>query len=173
MKSLKLLFSLVLFCSLGMLTACFSDDPSKEEPIDQLPPLTTTGERTFGALINNKAYIAKGVSQVRAFYQGGGVQISANVDTSTEDWELEFLIKSLIQPNMKYILNSNHTGTFEEQIKNCEYITGDTYVGKINIIHLDEKNFIMSGTFEFDAWDDDYQEVIHVTDGRFDLKYSP
>ncbi len=173
MELLKLPFTLLLFCSLGMLTACFSDDPSKKEPIEQLPPLTTTGERTFGALVNGEAFVVRITHDIVAIYQGGGLQIAGGIDNNTIDQNLRIVIRKLISKNQEYTLDDYHNADFNNQIKGCWYKTDDNYTGKVKIVHLDEQNFIVSGTFEFDAWDDDCKEVIHVTDGRFDLKYSP
>ena len=54
MKSiLYLLFSFLLL-------SCGDDDNNNTDPIDQLPPLTNTGENTFGCLIDGRAFTPQG-----------------------------------------------------------------------------------------------------------------
>ena len=54
----------LLYLALATLTQCSKckrDDPQPQPPKDQfslLPPETQTGQRTFGCLINGKAYVA-------------------------------------------------------------------------------------------------------------------
>lgn len=43
--------------------------------------------------------------------------------------------------------------------------------GRINILRLDTINYIIAGTFYFDAVNKE-GDTIKVTDGRFDLKYA-
>ena len=49
-----------------------------------------------------------------------------------------------------------------------EYYTNDTITGVLNILRLDDH--IISGTFEIRLQDPITGKIIHLTDGRFDIK---
>jgi len=49
--------------------------------------------------------------------------------------------------------------------------TSQNYTGELKITHHDLENLIVSGTFWFDAVNEN-ANVVHVTEGRFDIKYS-
>lgn len=46
---------------------CNNDDDSNKPPIDQLPPMTTTGENTIGCLVNGEPFADSGL--MNNFYQ--------------------------------------------------------------------------------------------------------
>jgi len=54
----------------------------------------------------------------------------------------------------------------------CEYSTSTNYEGKLIVSHFDQTKWIISGTFEFEAYSNDCQATVKVTDGRFDLNYA-
>lgn len=80
-----------------------------------------------------------------------------------------------INPIKEYILNgssfqSNRVGVIDNaplggNIFNCDSI----HTGKLKLLKL-EKN-LAAGTFEFTAINKESGKVIHVTDGRFDIKF--
>lgn len=51
------------------------------------------------------------------------------------------------------------------------YETTMVYTGSVTITRLDEAARIIAGTFEFSAYDDNFELVSEITDGRFDLLY--
>ncbi len=79
------------------------------------------------------------------------------------------------QPNSKnYILNrlSSTTG-FGEFIDDAplggnEYYTNDTVTGKLEILRFDDH--IISGNFDIQLQDPLTGKIIHLKDGRFDIK---
>ncbi len=54
-----------------------------------------------------------------------------------------------------------------------EYKTTNEYSGQLKIIKFDEANRIISGTFYFDAVNSVSGKAASITEGRFDIKYSP
>ncbi len=50
------------------------------------------------------------------------------------------------------------------------YRTNSTYTGQVKITRCDTINKIYSGTFYFNALDENTRKVVNVTDGRFDVK---
>ncbi len=51
------------------------------------------------------------------------------------------------------------------------YRTDSTYSGKVIISKRDTVAGIIAGTFYFDAIDTTTNEVVHITEGKFDVKY--
>jgi len=49
-----------------------------------------------------------------------------------------------------------------------EYYTNDTVTGTLDILRLDDN--IISGTFDVQLQDPETGKIIHLTDGRFDIK---
>ena len=54
MKKGLLIFTIVLALS------CCNNDDNPQNPIDQLPPMTTTGANTFGALLDGEPFLPSG-----------------------------------------------------------------------------------------------------------------
>ena len=52
-----------------------------------------------------------------------------------------------------------------------EYKTTNEYSGQLKILKIDEANFIISGTFSFDAINSVNGKTASITEGRFDVKY--
>lgn len=52
------------------------------------------------------------------------------------------------------------------------YETDSTYTGKASITLIDTQNMIVQGTFYFDAYNSVLNDTVHITDGKFKLKYS-
>ena len=50
--------------------------------------------------------------------------------------------------------------------------TDSTYTGEMHITRFDIYNYIISGTFWFDAPNPYTGEIMHIRDGRFDVHFS-
>ncbi len=167
---LLLLLSILLFTA----PSCHKEDPEPD-----LVPITTTGANTMGFYVDGVHYkikgkiegnAARGVSGgisrnriLRIFGAGGESIISLQL----------YIPLDSIQSNLEYILKRN-IYNFDEvslidnsPLGGHSYNCNSKYTGKI--IFLREDN-IVSGTFYFNAVNYDTGNVIHVTDGRFDIK---
>ena len=51
------------------------------------------------------------------------------------------------------------------------YETDSIFTGKVNIIQLDKANMIVAGTFHFTGYNAETKDTVHITDGKFKLKY--
>jgi len=51
-----------------------------------------------------------------------------------------------------------------------EYLTNTQYNGEVNIVRADTIHKIISGTFNFTAFNKSTGKIVKVTDGRFDVK---
>lgn len=169
-RRMRIAFFLVLPI---FLVHCDGDDPEPE--VDQLPAATKEGLNTFGCLVDGKAWVVTGQNTMAA-YEYGNVDIGAVKLTETIYIYLNVLDEELAVG--EYSLpatppsKSLHIAAFDAtDIDACDYQTMANYTGKLIITHLDEVNFIISGTFEFDAYSEECQKEISITEGRFDLKY--
>ena len=52
-----------------------------------------------------------------------------------------------------------------------EFYTNSNYYGVVTFTKFDTENGIMSGTFEFQAQELNSEEIVNVTEGRFDLTF--
>ncbi len=167
---------LLVACLLLTAMQCCKTDPKPNNPIDQLPPATQTGENTFGCLVNGEAFVVTNTSKMSAVYQGGGVQISGTLDNDVFDQNiLIVLIDPLEEDELYDLTNFNmhraqvRTGT---DMAVCWYNFEDAYQGLFSFSNIDRTNFIISGTFEFSTVTNDC-DTIRITDGRFDMQYIP
>ena len=169
-KSILLLALIAILCS-GMMCEC-DDEPS--EPT--LPPETTTGENTFGCLVNGKVWRNGGVGfpnyslaiNEMSEVSLGIVAIRDNKKTQERFkiyfWETDIQngVFSLDTNKVyiKYLLRNN------DDIESIEYKKN---IGYIEITRFDLINGIVSGRFEAILYSDSC-DSIEVTQGRFDLK---
>jgi hypothetical protein len=155
-----------------------------------LPPETQTGAGTFGCKINGKVWVPRGAD----FNSGGNIvanyiysyptsPVGYSFAFSATDFDTNPLtffslgIDSLkVTEGLKLRLVTGRKGSAAGNywIGNDfrkTYITVDSLNGEIYIKKFDEINLIASGAFWFDAINS-YGEIIHVTEGRFDVKYT-
>ena len=150
----------------------------KEEPEPDLVPITTTGANTMGFYIDGVPYNKKGAKN---FGNPGGVAWWKYNDNKIElaggggDPYGYIRFSFFKQPNSKnYLLNklSSSTGSGEfiddAPLGGNEYYTNDTVTGTLDILRLDDN--IISGTFDVQLQDPETGKIIHLTDGRFDIK---
>lgn len=175
----KLLLFLLSF-SIIFISCKNDDDNDTRPPLEQLPPLTFTGEGTFGCLINGEPFIDNNLDGV--FYQtvGGekyfGLQANKNNSYITS---ISFGTQALaITEGQTYQLDvlgeGNFTGKviFEKDLGDFELIYTDlNNPSYITIDKFDEENRIISGTFEIQVVDPYTNQLIEITDGRFDAPY--
>lgn len=167
--------------------ACDNDDDNNRgNPLDQLPPMTTTGENTIGCLVNGEPFTDSGL--MNNFYQfvGGEFFLVINWEegpnNNYKDGQL-VLSRIEVEENQTYILDKSsfidgdYTGggaTFTSNRKEIfgQYETNINYAGQIKFIKFDDTDNIMSGTFKFEAQEIITGETISITNGRFDLTFT-
>ena len=149
----------------------------KEGPIPDLVPITTTGANTMGFYVdgvphNKKGSIKAGESSVSwGKYADGKIEFVGGGGEPYGYLRLSFYYKPSLN-TFEISLISQNTG-FGEFIDDAplggsEYYTNDTITGVLNILRLDDH--IISGTFEIRLQDPITGKIIHLTDGRFDIK---
>ncbi len=156
-------------CDLGLNT----DDKFTE--IEKLPPITTTGENTFGCLVNGKAFVVRNSSKQVSIYQQGQLQFGSSIDDGTLDESIYMILGDPLITNSIYDFKESDSNA-EYQYRNidvvCYYAFEDTYEGSIQFSNIDRDNFIISGIFEFSSITEGC-DTIKITDGRFDMQYIP
>jgi len=174
---IKNLLTVATLTALLTAAGCNEDDPSSKDPIDQLPPPTQEGKNTFGCLVNGEAWVIKSTIRATAVYQGGFLQMGANIDAGGRDQSISLSIDGNVNKDFKYIItkdiSQNASAAFTNSTTDCDYdyenvLSGEIFISKFTI----ESPFIVSGTFEFTTALNDC-DTIRVTDGRFDLNYIP
>ena len=168
------------------ITACNNDDNKKTtNPIDQLPPMTTSGKNTIGCLVNGVPFTDSGL--MNNYYQlvEGEYYLAINWENgfgdNFKDGQIG-LIKTQVVEGETYLLNTSRASletftrgsanyTFANNSNSGEYQTNSNYYGTVTFTKFNTESGIMSGTFEFQAQELITGEIINITEGRFDLTF--
>ncbi|RBQ11520.1 hypothetical protein [Pedobacter miscanthi] len=158
-----------------------------DNPIDHLPPLSTTGANIFGCLVNGQAFLPKaaGVSGREPLNFSYGIAnnknyISISVESSgskSSAYVQLFINATAFKQGDEYTfgsgprLNDNPSAHYNysgpKDSYGTDYNTNNQVNGKLHLIYFDGK--IASGIFSFDAVND-AGEKVEIREGRFDLK---
>ncbi|MFM6953373.1 MAG: DUF6252 family protein [Sphingobacteriaceae bacterium] len=183
------LFVLALFITLSGMQ-CEKDKNIPE--IDKLPPPTQTGADTFGCLVDGKALLPRkkswsgsGVLQCDYQYINSG-NLNGYYFTlggSDEKTYSNAIHKVILRANalelkeQTYVLDEyDIPGKLNGEFRifsdiDSKYTTNQIYKGELTITNFDPVNYIISGTFWFDAINDKGEKV-EVREGRFDVHYT-
>jgi len=180
MKKLTALPLLMLGLLFLSATSCKEDDDTPNNPIDQLPPATQTGENTFGCLLDGEAFIPSGggnpLDCVYQFVDGGyyfSVQGNKRDNQNIlRRISIGVLNRELIE-DFTYELKENEDGNatgrfFFGALSN---FTSANNAGELIITKLDIENQKVSGVFWFDVEHPVTGEIVEIREGRFDMKY--
>mgnify|MGYP006432747655 CR=1 FL=1 len=188
MKTKPRITILLMLCILTFSCSSDDDNTSASDPVNQLPEATQVGANTAGALVDGEPVTPKGggtTPNLTAFYQllDGEYFFNVSLFRAGENNILLgldlFSNPGLIEKNNTYLLNVNPNqegfgGAYTKRILNESesfHFTDDEFTGELTITHLEEENRIVSGTFWFDAVNEE-GEVVEVREGRFDVTYS-
>ncbi|WP_026955752.1 DUF6252 family protein [Algoriphagus vanfongensis] len=176
MKRILSIFLIFTVCTACDLNSLWKDIKPKSE-LEKLPPITQTGENTFGCLTNGKAMVANNSLYVTAIYQGGILQIGGQMDKSDTSQSVRILVLDPIVVGETYDLKNEVTGGKAKflrykDVHECRYEAEHIFEGKITYSKIDRTNFVVSGTFEFSA-SNETCDTVRVADGRFDIQYTP
>lgn len=176
MKQKPSLYLTVLIFILLSSAECRKHKPIN--PVDQLPPETHTGAGTIGFLANGQAFTSTypNVYATYIFTAQDGYSLGINAKNQNV-WKLIISTDSLkVGSDGTYSLNNEWfvpftaSGYYYKSGK--EFFTKPYLQGELFISHLDSTKQIISGTFWFDAVYTINNNLLHVTDGRFDLHYT-
>ena len=156
------------------------------DELSKLPPVTQHGARTFGCLVNGKAWVPEisgyiiSSPPLKFYYDniiGGQFAISATLQKNDIDQWIGIGIDSCTNTGIyRFQKSVNHPKRFtftDYKNLNCELSTrrDSTVVaeGIIYITRFDLPSGIISGTFEFNLSKAGCT-TISITNGRFDAK---
>jgi hypothetical protein len=167
---------IILFHAMFSLQQC-KEDPSPLTELEKLPPATQSGKYTFGCLVDGKAWVPEGYTGAVADYQLGALSIFTGLDNDDFSSLIQLHVDEVNLQETTYelkepTLNSDHA-RYYDYVASCEFFTSNTNPGQITITHLDKINYIISGTFEFEAYSADCARTVKITNGRFDIYYAP
>jgi hypothetical protein len=171
---------LTLLLALIVLVNCEDDFP------DELPPVTTTGENTFGALMNGEVYVPNGSALSLAidfeFPEAPNYQLFINTLRSSNESEIKDAKLRIKQPEIRDIgvynlfeASAEYRGIRYQHSEEYDTLSnrkcGDL-IGTLEVIRLDTINKIISGTFDIVMVKSDqpYDNCLEITNGRFDLR---
>lgn len=179
-------FYLVLLIAI---TGCGKDH--RIIPIDEeLPPITTTGENTFGFLKNGEVWtpylpfslFPPGSSKLSVIYKNESGEIELRAGRTIPERNINediFLYSDSIFEIGTYHFISNHPLYIRDMtffIDNSEsiekrFLLTNISDGELEISHYDTINYIISGMFNLILIDTINLDSIQITEGRFDVKY--
>ena len=178
--------NLILILLTALTLSCCDKDDKPIAEIDKLPPATQTGTNKIGCLVNGQALLPKGVGiTYNCFYQhlADGKHFVLGFSNTTNDILKSIAIgihltelnqgqiyqlttnlgSNVVSKYGTYLISTNQGG--------IDYNTTNLNVGEIKITKLDSNKQIISGTFWFDAINQNGEKV-EVREGRFDMIYS-
>ena len=174
MKKTIILVSLILF-TIG----CDSDDTNDCQCINCLPEATQTGAGTFGCLVNGEPFVDNS-GNFNCFYQLVDGEYFFNI---SPNFEGKKLVELDLGSNGVNFSNSSNFIISDYSIGNggaAFFISGESRniqtninrTGICDINYFNNENNIISGTFEFEIYDEVTQTLYIITDGRFDSQFT-
>ena len=166
MKTYLLLLIGIIFC----LTSCKKDKDKK--PVARLD--------IFECKVNGQLWLPEVSNawienKLESSYQSGVFSVSARKKRGLPNPISEKIYYSgYFFTTGEYELTGwPHDMSFSKILDNSLHIfrTDSLHTGKVTITKVDTVAGIIAGTFYFDAIDTTTNEVVHITEGKFDVKY--
>ncbi|WES98286.1 DUF6252 family protein [Chryseobacterium arthrosphaerae] len=163
-------------------TALLLNCKDRDQDTDVLPEATQSGKNTGGAIINGKLWVAK--IQSPSSIAGGNITSYSHFGNT---YKLEITLEEVNYQSSQiklYITDTQGIAPKTYDVNpssNIEgYYTDKNFVkyditsstgGSVTITHFDISKQIVSGTFSLKA-ENSNGEIVTITDGRFDKKFS-
>lgn len=177
----------LLLFTITFLSLCGSCRKNRQtNPIEQLPPETTTGANTFGCLVDGKVFKPKGNPLagpiIKAQYQFVDGKQGFGISAKRSDGDIRDGLGIAGDSVQVYVgifeLAEVRVGRFVggytysdlNTIPGIQYGTTEINRGQLIITKFDTVSQIVSGRFWFDAKNSNGQ-IVQVREGRFDLPY--
>lgn len=190
-KNKHLFLLLLLSAWLCFGASCKKNNPNPNtDQLSLLPAATQIGANTFGCLVNGQAFLPQNNSfngqapyQCNYIFTNGGynLTVQGTNDISSSPYAYQIILAtvslSIKQGQTLKLENYNENGKACAlyQLISGTYIRYQTTTivnGQLYISKLDSVKQIVSGTFSFSAINLTKGDTVHVTDGRFDMKYT-
>ncbi len=163
-------------------------DALPQAEIDKLPAATQTGANTFGCLVNGQAFLPHSSSfltgsyQCNYIYTNGGYYLTVKASNdSNNDYNVALVLgTTMLDIHEGQTLKLEGYNVIGKAFGSYGIITGSVLsyetssfvTGQLYISKFDQIKQIVSGTFSFNAVNASKPDTIHITDGRFDMKYT-
>ncbi|TVQ78086.1 MAG: hypothetical protein EA358_05420 [Flavobacteriales bacterium] len=196
MKNSHLILFFSVIALFACLTSCQKDDTSNPPLPDELPPITQTGEQTFGCLLNGEVWVPKHYSNsivnppvlLQAnwdIWNGSILNVYANHHRNRNDENspreiLGFRIHVNEVKDTVFFQHRNEPSSFfyeKHQTANSPlkfYVSTETNNSWIYFSRLDTTNRIASGTFSVDLLnfkENTDVDTVYIREGRFDVRF--
>lgn len=159
------------------LYSCCKDKTDNGTPAEQLPPATEDGENTFGCLVNGEVWLPQGainVNRLETDYSNGSFTVTARRKNSTVNQGLSLHVEYKFNQADSFIFSIPYDtlpwALYSDLSSSCYFYTDEMHSGQILISKFDSINRVVAGKFSFDA-NDTVCGGVHITEGRFDLRY--
>jgi hypothetical protein len=173
---------LFLFLILPLLswTACDKNifKPRAEDHV--LPPITMTGEGTFGCKINGEVFLPTPKpfdSHLSVEYHAASNTFYVNARESVDNSynrTFNLYVNEVVGQGIYLFDNVKYRDHSEPCIPTRGLDKDDLFledVNQIEILYFDAEERIISGTFQFTLINEECQDTIRITEGRFDLPW--
>jgi hypothetical protein len=187
LKMAKYVF--VCFSSLLFLATSCPKDDKKTAPVDQLPPITQSGNNTYGFLKNGKVWLPIGSALPKMnpqYYHGLFSCIAHKIiydkdKNPTVRQDFGWAIYPVRDTGIYYVKNDytpfdrgHYLGaSYTDELIPHDYDVNDKDSLKnwIHLTRIDSVNRIISGTFNFFFADPGF-DTVNISKGRFDVVYT-
>jgi len=154
------------------------NDNAPLDPVEQLPPITTTGANTFGCLLNGEPWVVCGGFLETSRLSGGYGYQSNRLRISGKRWckssRDNIFISAIVNSLGAYEYERAEYGNQEIECQDVldpySFLKGAD--NRLEILRLDKENYIMSGTFQCTLVHAKCGDTIYITEGRFDYKWA-
>jgi hypothetical protein len=176
-------WTLPLLFGIAFSAASCSEDSPAPTPAPSLPPITQTGENTFGCYVNGELWLPKGNFQnppLVCSYYNNFVQINADRVGQNPFTSIHLDFGKVFSDTTFTIHNYLDSAEYQYFLFYTSYYPSGPITsyfplslnsGELNLLKLDTVNRIMSGTFFFTAIDTATGDSVNIQDGRFDLRF--
>ena len=173
-------YILILLLISSLISCDKNDDDSSQDPVSQLPPATTTGANTFGALLDGEPFIPSGgINPLDCVYQLINGERFFTVDAAMRNDNFNLISLSLstnakeLEEGMTYTLKENEPNNVYGQyfFAGNSSFTSVQNTGELTVTHLNLNNQTISGIFFFDVIDGN-GNLRQIREGRFDMRFT-
>ena len=165
-----------------LFAGCKKEDKTPINPIDQLPPATQTGANTLGCLIDGKPFTAYGKP---SFLNEQGVSFQPFINTAwyisgkvghqhlimNINYDSSISLPAIFKMSDNYPAGAEFLNPLDENTAitgSNDFKTDSVHKGTLTVQYYD--GTMIAGIFSFDCAND-AGELIHITDGRFDISF--
>jgi hypothetical protein len=157
----------------------FNPDRGSIAQPNELPPITTTGEGTFACKINGVNWQRCGGGFLQSSILGNWspnykiFQISG-MRRSCEGFDDSIYLNAIVDSAGFYPLKRAHFDDFNLDCQDVAdpYVLQEGASNWVEILNLDTKEFIVSGTFQCTLVHEECGDTLFITDGRFDYDWA-